>query len=99
MRGILAFLILIFILSIVFSIIAKAGEKIEAPPGMEVIEISGVKYIVPKGTEVRKKGGVLILEGHNEYVARRFSAIEERLGAVEREIEELKRIFTHTKKE
>ena len=85
-------LILIFFCSFISIIIAKAEERQEAPPGMEIIIIGDVRHIVPKGTKILKQGGVVTLEGHNEYMARRFSDVEQRLSAVEREIEELKQI-------
>ena len=94
----LFFLILIFILSTIFIIIVKAQEELEAPPGMEIIKIGDVRYIVPQGTKMRKQGGIVTLEGHNEYMARRFSDVEERLKVVEREIEELRSIVLRMQK-
>ena len=105
MRKIHLFLILIFVFSAVFIIIAKAEEKEEVPPGMEIIEIGNVRHIVPKGTKIRKDGGVITLEGHNEYMARRFSDIEERLAEVEakeerlrEEVEQLKKVLDEIQK-
>ena len=99
MRRFFCFLILIIATSAIFNIVAKAKEELKAPPGMEVIEISGVRYIVPQGSEVRKKGGLIILEGHNEYVARRFLEFEQRIEAIEKKIEDLQNITTGVEKE
>ena len=99
MRRFFCFLILIIAISAIFNIAAKAKEELKAPPGMEIIEISGVKYIVPQGAEVRKKGGLIVLEGHNEYVARRFSELEQRIEAIEKKIEDLQDMVTGAKKE
>jgi len=91
------------LLSICFLCIAcfliEAKEEQKAPAGMEIIEIGEVKYIVPIGTEVRKAGGVVILEGQNEYMARKFIDIEQRLEKIEGELEEIRIVIDEIKKE
>ncbi|MCF7875301.1 MAG: hypothetical protein K9L87_02440 [Candidatus Omnitrophica bacterium] len=67
------------------------AEEEQAPPGMEIIKIGNVNYIVPEGTKVRKQeGGIIKLEGRLEYVARRFSEMEEKIAQIEKENETLK---------
>ncbi|MCF7874064.1 MAG: hypothetical protein K9L84_03325 [Candidatus Omnitrophica bacterium] len=55
------------------------ADKKEAPPGMEIITIGSVDYVVPRGTKVKKKDGIVSLEGRHEYTARRFSEIEKEI--------------------
>jgi hypothetical protein len=76
----------------------RAGVA-EVPPGMEIIQIRNVSYLLPKGTQIRKRGGVITFEGLNEYTARRLSAFEERLQASEKEIERLKSFWVKKKRE
>lgn len=79
---------------------APADNKapaIEIPPGMELRKVGSIKMIVPKGTQVRKKGSLVIMEGPDEYAARniyemnsRLMAMEARQLSVERELEGLR---------
>lgn len=86
MRNIGFFLVLIFVL---FTLTAVAEENKDVPAGMEIVEVGDIKHLVPIGTEIRKEGGVIVLEGHNEYMSRKFSDIEKRLERIENQIEQL----------
>lgn len=74
-------------------------EKLEiaVPPGMELIEIANVRYMVPKGTKVREDTGVVRFEGLDEYTGRRFLEMEGRLGAIEAELEALSKAVEEAK--
>jgi len=81
-----------------------AGEEIEVPPGMEIIKINDTNVIAIKGTKIKKKGDLLIIEGTKEFVARRFlevdkqfSKIEEKTKYLEREINILKETLNELK--
>ncbi|MBL7131838.1 MAG: hypothetical protein ISS45_10655 [Candidatus Omnitrophica bacterium] len=84
-------LILVFVFSILFIIFAKADEKEELPAGMEIIKIGNIEYVVPKGTQINKQGSAAIPESLSEYVARRFSDIEEYFAKTDQEIKQLKK--------
>ena len=99
MRRIHLFLILIFVFSTIFITTAKAEEKEEVSPRMEIIQIGNARFLLPKGTKIRKRAGVITFEGPGEYTARRLSAFEERLQASEKEIERLKRVLGKKKRE
>jgi len=64
-------LVLIFVF-FVFASRGIAQQDEEIPPGMEVIKIGDARTIVIKGTKIKKKGDLLIVEGTKEFVARKF---------------------------
>lgn len=97
MRKIHLFLVSILVLTSILTITAKSEEVI-VPPGMEIIRIQGVRYLVPKGTKIRKRGGVILFEGIDEYVVNRFVGFDKRLAAIEKEIEQLKKVLGETQK-
>ena len=78
---------------------SKENPELVVPPGMEVIEIGTVKYLVPIGTEVREGNGIVTLEGLDEYSGRRFVELEERLSAIEEKLEEVIKKIEEAKKE
>lgn len=81
MRKLFPIIILFFIFAIV--VIAKESPDDNVPSGMEVITINKIRYLVPKGTKVKTDGGVVSLEGRNEYAARRFESMDIRLRTLE----------------
>lgn len=88
--------IIVLVLGVVcFSL--QADDK-KAPSGMEIITIGNVDYVVPKGTKVRKKDGIISLEGRFEYIARRFSEVEEKISLLEEENKVLENKFEDLKK-
>jgi len=78
-------LVPIFILFLIFAVgvIAKEPSEDKIPPGMEIIILNNVRYLVPLGTRIKDEGGALSVEGHNEYAARRFQNIGGRLKILE----------------
>lgn len=63
-------------------------------PGMEVIKIGGANVLVPEGTKVTKKGGLIILESTSEYTGRKVLEIEERIERLESKDNELQEEIT-----
>ena len=56
---------------------------IDIPPGMELRKMGSIKMIVPKGTQVRKKNSLVIMEGPDEYAARNIYEMNGRLMELE----------------
>ena len=88
----------LFSLLLVFLAVAPvaAGEvegrdRIEnSREGMEVTRGKGLNYDLPEDAERYKKGGVVILERTEGYVARKTKEMNERLDGFAKELEELK---------
>lgn len=95
MRKIHLFLVSVLVLTAILTLTAKAEEVI-VPPGMEIIRIQGVRYLVPKGSKIRKSRGVILFEGVDEYMVNKFVELDKRLAAMEKEIEQLKRVLGET---
>jgi len=91
------FLVSILVLTAILTITAKAEEVI-VPPGMEIIRIHGVSYLVPKGTKIKKRRGVITFEGVTEYLMNRFVDFDKRVAAIEKELKQLKRVLGKTQK-
>lgn len=103
MRRIIFIILLSFVLGT--AAIAEKRSNEDVPPGMEVIIINKVRYLVPKGTKIRKKGGVFVLEGKSEYMAERFDIVDKQLKAIKEkeselvfEVEQLKKIVEKLRK-
>ena len=92
MRKIYLFLVSILVLTAILTITAKAEEVI-VPPGMEIIRMHGVRYLVPKGAKIKKRGGVILFEGATEYLMKSFVDFDKRLAAIEKELKQLKRVL------
>jgi hypothetical protein len=62
-----------------------AQDSVEetVPPGMEVRVFGQAKLMVPKDARVTEKGGMLVVEGIDLYVARTFNTLRARLEALE----------------
>ena len=91
MRKCIFFLLVSILIFYSFHSIAKEDKKEEIPAGMEIIQVGdGQRLYVPKGTKTRKVGAQLILEDNSEYVAKRFSEIEDYIKTLQANIEELK---------
>jgi hypothetical protein len=72
----------LLVLVLIFSAIvisAQEEEKINIPPGMEVVESGTVKLIVPTGSKVHQEGGLITVEDIGAYVGRRFLDVENSL--------------------
>ena len=73
---------LVFLLS--FSpLFAAEDDRGDIPEGMEVIEIGQTRVVVPKGSKIDKRGGLVLLENVDDYVARTISELEERVTDLE----------------
>lgn len=68
----------------------EEGEDITIRPGMELKKLGGINMLVPEDTQVYRDRGRWIMEGPDEYAARRFKDVETRLQAVESEQEKLR---------
>lgn len=62
---------------------ARKEPVIDIPPGMEMRKVGNINMIVPEGTQIRKNGSNLIMEGPDEYVARNVREIKGRLTEIE----------------
>ncbi len=62
MRRIHLFLILNFVFSTIFITTAKAEEKEEVSPRMEITQIGNARHLLPKGTKIRKRGSLITFE-------------------------------------
>jgi chromosome segregation ATPase len=79
-------LILILVFAVIcINVISQGYEKKEEeiPPGMELKEFGKVRYLIPKGSEVRKEGGLVIVEDITKYTSRRFAEMEKRFAQIE----------------
>lgn len=84
------FPVIILFLIFTIGVIAEELPNEEIPPNMEVITIGKVNYIVPKGMRMKKnEAGVLTLETRDEYMARSFQNMNNRL----KDLEENERKF------
>ncbi len=97
MRKIHLFLVSILVLTAILTITANSEEVI-VPPGMEIIRIEGVRYLVPKGMKIRKRGALILFEGVDEYLVPRFVDFDKRLAAIEKELKQLKKVLGETQK-
>ncbi len=96
-------LIFFFVFSSAF-VVAQEETEEEVPPGMEIIKINDTNVIAIKGTKIKKKGDLLVIEGTKEFVARKlleidskFSKLEEKNKSLEKEINNLKETLTELK--
>ena len=87
--------IAIFLLFLLFSNLGFAEEKV--PEGMEIIEVGKARHVVPIGTKVSKKHGLIFLESKSEYMARHFlfysqafKDFQERVAKIEEEVKGIK---------
>lgn len=77
-------LFLLFIFLLLFMGFLYAEEEKGYPPeGMEIIKIGDTKYLMPKGTKLRKKGDMHIFEDISEYSSRKFTQIEKQFEDIE----------------
>jgi hypothetical protein len=84
--------ILILIIILPTALIADTkNNKQDVPAGMQIIKIGGANVLVPEGTKVRKKGGLIILESASEYAAMKISNIEEQINQLEKEDKKLEK--------
>ena len=79
---------------------------IEIPPGMKLVNLGGIRMIVPQGAKMVKKGSLLVMESNDEFAARNFQEIRARLEKTEagqddlsKTVEDLKREIAGFKKD
>lgn len=83
----------ILLLAVIFTLLSpafceeeqKSGD-VGIPPGMEVRKISDVNVLVPRGAILHKVDDVIVLESAEEYSARRFMEVGERLDRIEEQL-------------
>lgn len=80
------FSVIIFLASLC---VAQEKDVEEIPPGMEIIKVGTTRLLVPQGITVQKKGGLIILENINEYVARQLFVFDTRIRTIEEREEKL----------
>lgn len=90
-------LINILVCRVSFSQDVDQGDNEKVPAGMEYFEVGSAKIVVPKGIEIQKKGGLIILEDVQKYVARKLYQMEERLKRIEQRQKELEVQIEHLK--
>ena len=69
-----------------------AHATVEVPPGMELVNIGGIRMIIPQGTKVEKKGSLLVMEGVDEFVARNLKEMSARLEKIEASQDDLRKM-------
>jgi hypothetical protein len=72
---------------------------VEVPPGMELINVGGIRMIIPQGTKVEKKGSLLVMESADEFAARNFKEMRARLEKAESNQNDLKKTIEDLKLE
>ena len=66
-------------------------ESAPIPPGMEIIRSGDVSVVVPKGSQLRKTNDLFVIESAEEYAARKFEVVEQRLDQLEKDQAEMKK--------
>ena len=63
--------------------ITEDGVIKNPPPGMELIKIGKTNVLAPKGARINKVAGFQTIEATDQYAARKFMEVENRLKAIE----------------
>jgi hypothetical protein len=64
---------------------------VEIPPGMEMINMGGIRMIVPQGTKIGKNGSLVTMESSEEFSVRNFKEMKDRLEKIETSQKDLKK--------
>ncbi|MFH0986376.1 MAG: hypothetical protein V1882_12750 [Candidatus Omnitrophota bacterium] len=72
---------------------------VEVPPGMELINVGGIRMVIPQGTKVEKKGSLLVMESADEFAARNFKEMREHLERTESAQDNLRKTIEDLKLE
>ncbi|MBN1912872.1 MAG: hypothetical protein JW788_00575 [Candidatus Omnitrophica bacterium] len=75
------------------------GQKSIAGPGMEIVDLNGMKIIAPKGAKIRREANRIFFEDTGEYLARRFDEMEKRFALTDEKIEELRKEIIQLRKD
>ena len=89
MKKIIFFLLVATPIFFITFIMAQENKEEAIPPGMEMRQIYGAQWLVPKGMLVHKKDDLIIFETANEYVSRKLSDMQRPLLKIEAEQEKL----------
>ncbi|GEM_PF-2612921 len=73
--------------------------SVEVPPGMELVNIGGIRMIIPQGTKVEKKGSLLVMEGVDEFVARNLKEMMAQLEKMEASQKDVRKMVDDLKQE
>lgn len=85
-------LAVILLLTVSFAFFAYAEEKVkEVPEGMRIEKIGDLEVLMPKDAKLTKKGDVFVQETNEEYMARKFHELDERLKKIEEELTEMRK--------
>jgi len=86
----LIFCLTIIYLTILCNGVSFAEEEKETPLGMEYIKVGSAQILVPQGSRVtRTQSGMVYPENTEQYMARRFLELEEKIEKIEKKEEEL----------
>ena len=95
MKKIILIIVFLFLASFAFG---EESEKDKVPQGMEILQVGKTELLVPAGTKMTKKDGLIVMENTAEYSGRRIAVMEEELAALksrqaklEEEVEMLKK--------
>jgi demethoxyubiquinone hydroxylase (CLK1/Coq7/Cat5 family) len=70
---------------------ARAEEQEIPPPGMDLLQVGATQVLVPAGTKITKKDGLIILENIAEYVARQIDHMNKQIDELKEENRSLKK--------
>jgi sulfur relay (sulfurtransferase) DsrF/TusC family protein len=88
-----------FIIMLSFAFVFAQEDKEEkVPAGMEVLKVGATNVLVPAGTKITKKDGLIILENTAEYTGRRIYVVEKELAEMKAKQEELVKEVERLKK-
>jgi len=83
-------LILVLVLIFLgFTIRAQAEFEELVPPGMELRVIGQTSILLPKDAEIQEKGGLIIVEQIDKYVARTISEMRQQISELKAQQEKL----------
>ena len=66
---------------------------------MELVNLGGIRMVVPLGAKMVKKGSLLVMESNDEFAARNFQEIRARLEKTEAGQNDLKKTLEALKRE
>ncbi|MFH1753960.1 MAG: hypothetical protein ABH875_07230 [Candidatus Omnitrophota bacterium] len=59
-----------------------AKEEADAAPGMEIVTVGDTKLMVPKGTKVHERDGMIVVESVGAYAERKLTESEDRVNSI-----------------
>jgi len=83
--------ILFFTLILLFLALDVRAEEQKIPPqGMDLLQVGATQVLVPAGTKIVRKDGLIILENIAEYVSRQVVYMNQRIDELKEENKSLK---------